>query len=239
MLINAQESTLLIIDIQERLFPVIEGNTALAEHSAWLIQVAQRVGVPVLLTEQYSKGLGPTIATLRDGISGDSIVEKLHFSAARDGELFKRPGGERRQFVVCGTETHICVLQTVLDLIGRGNRVFVVDEALGSRRASDKALGSVDVSLRAALLRQMTAGKARDAGNGRSLAKSRNAAWRHLPRNPKGRAVAAATKRQQTLGLARMQQAGASIVSREMVAFEWMEQAGTDLFRSISREFIR
>ena len=68
MLINVQDSTLVIIDNQERLFPSIEGHTALAEHSAWLIQVAQRVGVPVLITEQYSKGLGPTIATLREAI---------------------------------------------------------------------------------------------------------------------------------------------------------------------------
>lgn len=180
MLIRAQDSTLLIIDIQERLFPAIDGNTALAEHSAWLMQVAERIGVPVLLTEQYSKGLGPTVAALRDGVAEEAIIENLHFSAARDGELFKRPGGERKQFVICGTETHICVLQTVLDLVARGNQVFVVEEAVGSRRASDKALG-----------------------------------------------------------LARMQQAGASIVSREMVAFEWMEQAGTDLFRSVSREFIR
>lgn len=180
MLIRAQDSTLLIIDIQERLFPAIDGNTALAEHSAWLMQVAERIGVPVLLTEQYSKGLGPTVAALRDGVAEEAIIEKLHFSAARDGELFKRPGGERKQFVICGTETHICVLQTVLDLVARGNQVFVVEEAVGSRRASDKALG-----------------------------------------------------------LARMQQGGASIVSREMVAFEWMEQAGTDLFRSVSREFIR
>ena len=180
MLIRVQDSTLLIIDIQERLFPAIDGNTALAEHSAWLMQVAERIGVPVLLTEQYSKGLGPTVAALRDGVAEEAIIEKLHFSAARDGELFKRPGGERKQFVICGTETHICVLQTVLDLVARGNQVFVVEEAVGSRRASDKALG-----------------------------------------------------------LARMQQAGASIVSREMVAFEWMEQAGTDLFRSVSREFIR
>ncbi|WP_417776175.1 hydrolase [Stutzerimonas xanthomarina] len=180
MLINVKESTLLIIDIQERLFPAIEGHTTLAEHSAWLMQIAQRVGVPVLITEQYSKGLGPTIASLRDGMADEVIIEKLHFSAARDGELFKRPGGERKQFVVSGIETHICVLQTVLDLLARGNQVFVVDEAVGSRRASDKALG-----------------------------------------------------------LARMQQAGARIVSREMVAFEWMEQAGTELFRSISREFIR
>lgn len=180
MLIRVQDSTLLIIDIQERLFPAIDGNTALAEHSAWLMQVAERIGVPVLLTEQYSKGLGPTVAALRDGVAEEAIIEKLHFSAARDGELFKRPGGERKQFVICGTETHICVLQTVLDLVARDNQVFVVEEAVGSRRASDKALG-----------------------------------------------------------LARMQQAGASIVSREMVAFEWMEQAGTDLFRSVSREFIR
>ena len=72
MLINAQESTLLIIDIQERLFPAIENHTDLAEHSAWLIQVARRIGVPVLLTEQYSKGLGPTIAALREGL-GDEL----------------------------------------------------------------------------------------------------------------------------------------------------------------------
>ncbi len=180
MLIHAEQSTLLVIDIQERLFPAIERHVSLAEHSAWLIQVARRIGVPVLLTEQYSKGLGPTIASLREGVADEAIIEKLHFSAARDGELFKRPGGERPQFVVSGIETHICVLQTVLDLLARGHQVFVVEDAVGSRRASDKALG-----------------------------------------------------------LARMQQAGACIVSREMVAFEWMEQAGTDLFRSISREFIR
>lgn len=180
MRIKASESTLLIIDIQERLFPVILDHEAMAEHTLWLQQIAQRVGVPALLTEQYSKGLGPTIATLREGVDATAIIEKLHFSAASEPELFKRPGGERRQFVVCGSETHVCVLQTVLDLLDHGCQVFVVEEAVGSRRASDKALG-----------------------------------------------------------LARMRQAGASIVSREMVAFEWMEQAGTELFRSISREFIR
>ena len=180
MRINATDSTLLIVDIQERLFPVILDNDAMAEHTAWLQQVAQRVGVPVLLTEQYSKGLGRTIAPLRDGVDEAAIVEKLHFSAAGDGTLFQRPGGERRQFVICGCETHVCVLQTVLDLLARGNDVFVVEEAVSSRRASDKALA-----------------------------------------------------------LARMRQAGAAIVSREMVAFEWMERAGTELFKTISREFIR
>ena len=175
MRIKATDSTLLIVDIQERLFPVILDAAAMAEHTAWLQQVAKRVGVPVLLTEQYSKGLGQTIAALRDGVEDSAILEKLDFSAAGDGELFKRPGGERRQFVVC-----VCVLQTVLDLRARGNEVFVVEEGVSSRRASDKALA-----------------------------------------------------------LERMRQAGAQIVSREMVAFEWMERAGTELFKSISREFIR
>ncbi|MGE4406535.1 hydrolase [Pseudomonas sp.] len=180
MRIKATESTLLVVDIQERLFPAILDGAAMAEHTAWLQQVARQVGVPVLLTEQYSKGLGLTVAPLREGVDEAAILEKLHFSAAGDGELFKRPGGERRQFVICGCETHVCVLQTVLDLLARDHEVFVVEEAVGSRRASDKALA-----------------------------------------------------------LARMRQAGAVIVSREMVAFEWMERAGTELFKRISREFIR
>ncbi|AYC31927.1 hydrolase [Pseudomonas cavernae] len=180
MLIRAQDSTLLLIDIQERLFPAIEDGPALAEHAGWLLQVAQRLDVPVLATEQYSKGLGPTIAALREQLDEPALIEKIHFSAARESELFQRPGGDRQQFVVCGTEAHVCVLQTVLDLLERGREVFVVAEAVGSRRTEDKALA-----------------------------------------------------------LERMRAAGASIVSREMVAFEWLERAGTELFREISREFIR
>jgi len=180
MRIKATESTLLIIDIQERLLPAILDGATMIENTAWLQQVARRVGVPTLITEQYSKGLGPTVPILREGVEAESILEKMEFSSAADGELFKRPGGERPQFVVCGCETHVCVMQTVLDLLERGSQVFVVEEGVSSRRASDKALA-----------------------------------------------------------LTRMRQAGAEVVSREMVAFEWMERAGTDLFRSISREFIR
>jgi len=180
MRIKATESTLLIIDIQERLLPAILDSASMIEHTAWLQQIARRVDVPVLLTEQYSKGLGPTAAVLREGVATESILEKMEFSSAADGELFKRPGGERKQFVICGCETHVCVMQTVLDLLAHGSQVFVVEEAVSSRRASDKELA-----------------------------------------------------------LQRMRQAGAQIVSREMVAFEWMERAGTELFKSISREFIR
>ncbi|MCY1266508.1 nicotinamidase/pyrazinamidase [compost metagenome] len=180
MLINAQTSALLVVDIQERLLPAIDGGAALVEQAGWLVEVARRVGVPVLASEQYTKGLGPTVAQLRERLEPAAIMEKLAFSAASDDTLFALPGGDRAQFVVCGTETHVCVLQTVLHLLRRGRDVFVVAEAVGSRRPEDKALA-----------------------------------------------------------LERMRQAGAMIVSREMVAFEWMERAGTDLFRQISREFIR
>lgn len=180
MLMRASESTLLLIDLQERLMPAIDGAEAVAGHAAWLVRLAQRLRVPVIATEQYPRGLGPTVAPLRELLAAGSVREKIHFSASAGAGLFDLPGGERRQFVVAGAETHVCVLQTVLGLIEAGREVFVVDEALGSRRARDKALG-----------------------------------------------------------LARMERAGALVVSREMVAFEWLEQAGTELFREISRDFIR
>ena len=133
MLLHAPTSTLLLIDIQERLFPAIHDAEALLQHSAWLLAVAQRLGVPVLATEQYSKGLGPTLAQLREHLPAAAILEKIAFSAVADPGLLQLPGGERRQFVVCGTEAHVCVLQSALDLKAEGFEVFVVADAVGSR----------------------------------------------------------------------------------------------------------
>lgn len=180
MLMQAKDSTLLVIDLQARLLPAIDAGAALVEQATWLVRVAQRLDVPVIATEQYPRGLGATDPGLRELLPAHGLREKIHFSATAGAGLFGLPGGERRQFVVCGAETHVCVLQTVLGLLAAGREVFVVDEAVGSRRPRDKALG-----------------------------------------------------------LARMERAGALIVSREMVAFEWLEQAGTEQFREISRTFIR
>ena len=180
MLIHADRSTLLLVDLQERLYPAIHDATAVLEASSWLTRLAQRLGVPVICTEQYPKGLGPTMPSLRALLPDDCRIEKMHFSAVAEGALFRAVGGDRAQFVVAGTEAHVCVQQTVLDLIAAGRRVFVVEEAVGSRRSTDKALA-----------------------------------------------------------LARMRAHGADIVSREMVAFEWLGQAGTEIFREVSREFIR
>ncbi|KAF1054123.1 MAG: putative hydrolase YcaC [Stenotrophomonas maltophilia] len=180
MLIQPQTSSLLIIDIQERLYPAIHDGPALLEHSRWLLEIARLLEVPALATEQYSKGLGPTLPALRERLDAAAILEKIAFSALGDPGLFALPGGERRQFVVCGTEAHVCVLQTVLGLLAADREVFVVEEAVGSRQPRDKALA-----------------------------------------------------------LERMRQAGAVIVSREMVAFEWLQRAGSECFRQISRDFLR
>ena len=125
-------------------------------------------------------GLFFPLPALRGELGEGEVLEKVAFSAVTDAGLLQMPGGDRRQFVVCGTEAHVCVLQTVLGLLAEDREVFVVEEAVGSRRPQDKALA-----------------------------------------------------------LERMCQAGAVIVSREMVAFEWMERAGTEVFREISRQFIR
>lgn len=179
MLIRAATSTLLVVDIQERLLPAIDDGPALVEYSQWLLRVARALDVPVLASEQYSKGLGPTVAALRDELEPTQILEKLDFRPPPTAPQCQA-AARRRPPAVGLRQRHASALQTVLDLLGRGREVFVVEEAIGSRRPSDKALA-----------------------------------------------------------VERMRQAGAMIVSREMVAFEWMERAGSDRFREISRNFIR
>lgn len=88
MLIRAATSTLLVVDIQERLLPAIDDGPALVEYSQWLLRVARALDVPVLASEQYSKGLGPTVAALRDELDATQILEKLDFSAAADSSWF-------------------------------------------------------------------------------------------------------------------------------------------------------
>lgn len=180
MLMQRDQSVLLVVDIQERLLPHIHDGQDVLENAIWLVKVAQRLGVPVMASEQYPKGIGHTQSDLRALIPAAAIAEKLHFSCAAAHCLGGLPGSDRRQVVVVGTESHVCVQQTALELKWQGRDVFVVADAVGSRKPADKELA-----------------------------------------------------------LARMRGHGIDIVSREMVAFEWLKQAGTDLFREISREFLR
>ncbi|WP_298610571.1 isochorismatase family protein [uncultured Thiothrix sp.] len=138
MRIQAQDSVLLVVDIQTRLLPAIhQGETVLA-NATWLVDVAQTLKIPVLATEQYPQGLGLTEANLRARLPDKAIFEKIHFSAVTEGNLLKHTAAQRQQWVVVGTEAHVCVQQTVLDLLAQGLQVFVVEEAVGSRKPQIK-----------------------------------------------------------------------------------------------------
>jgi nicotinamidase-related amidase len=142
--LERSEALLVVIDVQEKLMPVIDGADSLARNVERLIRGCKVLDVPVLLTEQYVKGLGATIEPLRlalEETSGYVPVEKACFSSYGSAEFETAlRNSRRRQIVVCGVETHVCVYQTVLDLLGGGYEVSVVADAVSSRAAENREI---------------------------------------------------------------------------------------------------
>ncbi|OYD54153.1 hydrolase [Thauera propionica] len=180
MLMNRDNSVLLIVDVQAKLAPFIHDNEKVSANCAWLAQVAARVGVPVVVTEHFPEKIGGTLDSVRAVTPDARYVGKQCFSAQADGCLKGTEVERRPQVIVCGTEAHVCVQQTALDLRWAGKQVFVVADASGSRDPANR-----------------------------------------------------------DLAFERMRGHGIEIVSREMVAFEWLQRGGTDLFREVNRDFIR
>ncbi len=181
MRLEAKQSLVLVVDIQQKLAPAIVKNEQLQQAALWVLQVAAQLKIPVLATEQYPQGLGETLPALRSLVPEQAIFSKIHFSALREAHIQQAIAAQqRRQIVVMGTESHVCVLQTVLDLLAAGYQVFLVEAAVGSRTLKDKRLA-----------------------------------------------------------LCRLQQAGAIIVSLEMLAFEWLDKAGTAEFKTLLNGWIR
>ncbi len=181
MLIHPERSCLLVVDIQERMAPVIHQAEQIVANCAWLIDIANRLDVPVLATEQYPQGLGATLPSIRERIQPENMIEKIHFSAMSDAEPHRRiHAGNHEQVILIGMESHVCVLQTALELKQQGRDVYIVEDCVSSRAPADKAAA-----------------------------------------------------------LERFRQCGIYVVSREMVAFEWMRRAGTDSFREISKNYLR
>lgn len=139
-LISRETSALVIIDVQERLLPVIHDGAAVLERLGFLAETAGLLGIPVLVTEQYPKGLGPTVAPIRTALPAWDPIEKLEFSCASVPEFLKRWRAlNRPQLILVGVETHVCVAQSALELAAGGARVFVAVDATGSRRPADAA----------------------------------------------------------------------------------------------------
>ncbi len=172
---KSADSFLLVIDVQEKLVAAIDGVKEVVANISRLMTAANRLEVPVLLTEHYPKGIGSTVSELSGLADPDAVMEKIHFSAleeTRCGRYFDN--SKRRKVVVCGTETHVCVLQTTLSLKMAGFDPYLVVNATSSRYPVDREIA-----------------------------------------------------------IGRMKEAGVTLVTTEMVLFEWLERGDTPEFRAI------
>jgi len=137
---DARQASLLVIDIQERLLPAIHGGEAVVARSLVMIEAARILAVPIVWTEQYVKGLGRTDERVRAALkpTGAEPIEKLTFSCCDTEPVTQQLRSDgREQVVVIGIESHVCVQQTVLDLLRMNLQPFVLADAVGSRRPID------------------------------------------------------------------------------------------------------
>lgn len=139
MLLDRHQSLLLVVDVQEKLAPAIHEGPAAIANNRRLLGAADRLGIPVIVSEQYVRGLGHTVPDLLPLPTGAHRFEKMHFSCTREPgflELIATTG--RRQIIVTGMEAHVCVLQTVLGLVAAGHEVHLVEDAASSRTPANR-----------------------------------------------------------------------------------------------------
>lgn len=136
-ILNREDVVLFIIDIQEKLVPVMKYKDQVINNNKILISAAREMKFPVIVTEQYPKGLGRTVPDLLDLIDEENVFAKNSFTAYIEEvkENLKSLGKEK--VLVTGMETHICVFQTVRDLINDGYEVFLVKDGVASRAKSN------------------------------------------------------------------------------------------------------
>jgi nicotinamidase-related amidase len=140
--LDRSRAALAVIDVQEAFRPAVLDFEQTVHNTAVLVQGARRLGVPVLVTEQYPKGLGHTVPELAEHLDGVTALEKVCFSAV-DAAGFHRSlvEAERDQVLLCGIEAHVCVNQTAEDLLAGGFEVHVATDAVSSRSEHNRDLG--------------------------------------------------------------------------------------------------
>lgn len=140
MLLDRQQSTLLLVDVQEKLAFAVQAAHKLIDHCDWMLRLAQDCEVPIVISEQYPRGLGGTLPILAQAVSNATHLEKTAFSCVAGHCLNLPVCRDRRQIVLIGIEAHVCVLQTAFELHAAGKQVFVVADAVSSRSSSDLEL---------------------------------------------------------------------------------------------------
>lgn len=142
-LLTPSETGLLVIDVQEAFRPVIDRFDETVRNCRILIEGFAILGLPIVVSQQYPKGLGQTVPELAEVLPpGTPVVDKLRFSAVGVPELDTAiTDAGRRRWVVCGIESHVCVNQTVHDLVGAGYQVTLATDAISSRTAANRQVG--------------------------------------------------------------------------------------------------
>lgn len=137
--INREETVLVMIDFQERLMPAMKDHDELEDAIVKLVRGVRVLDVPIIVTQQYTKGLGPTVKPIADALGDFTPIEKTDFSAAAELDFLEMLNASKKTTVVlCGIETHVCVAQTALILLELGYDVFLVEDCVSSRSKSDK-----------------------------------------------------------------------------------------------------
>lgn len=143
MLMHKDLSGLVFVDVQEKLTPYVLHSDNMISRCGWLLRLAQTLDIPVLVSEQYPSGLGQTMPYLRDNVANYLPIEKVHFSCYRNDNFVQqwRSLG-KKQMIIAGIETHVCVLQTAMEVIRlTDDEVFVVVDAVSSRFELDHKYG--------------------------------------------------------------------------------------------------
>jgi nicotinamidase-related amidase len=141
MRISKNESVAVIIDIQERLFPHIYQHKVLEKNVNILIQGLRLLQIPILVTQQYTRGLGETIPSVSNNLKSNPFIEKISFSCCDESNFLAEINRLNKKFVIlAGIEAHVCVLQTVPDLIDNGFIPVIVEDCVSSRKENDKKI---------------------------------------------------------------------------------------------------
>ena len=139
--LTSQGTVLLVIDVQVKLLPAMQDSEQCVANVRKMIEAAKVLAVPVVVTEQYPAGLGATCTAIREAIGDEKAIEKMRFSACVEATTARLRELDRRQVIVVGIEAHVCVQQTVLDLLRLDYNPYVCADAVSSRRVIDRDTG--------------------------------------------------------------------------------------------------
>ena len=141
-LLSQEDSVLMIIDMQGNLYESMQDKEFLLENVRKLVRGMQVFGIPVIVTEQIPEKLGPTIEPVASLLPDARRIPKSDFSCCGDEKIMKAlKAAERQQVLLCGIETHVCVYQTAVDLLGFGYDVHLVADAVSSRTVLNREIG--------------------------------------------------------------------------------------------------